>query len=275
MNQFFNFNRFSLLVAKHWADNKKRYLLSVLAFIGLLIGWFIFTILVDSRYPMGQGLQLVTYFFSLFTVGSFYASQYFRDLGSRSKGINFLLVPASSFEKVLCGLLYTVLLFFVVFTLAFYLVDVLMITITKNFITPDIEYPAGQKGLLNVFEAAKIHASPTTTFNVLWIYFSIQSVFLLGSVYFQKYSFIKTIIGGFVIFFLLFCYVYFLYDMMPKGDYANGVFTSYIIKTSGNKDNFLVQLPGWLGQVLYYLFMYGTAPFLYLVTYFRLKEKQV
>ncbi len=273
MNQFFSFHRFSLLVIKHWADNKKRYLLSVLAFIGLLVGWFTFTILIDSRFPMGQGLQLVTYFFSLFTVGSFYASQYFRELGSRSKGINFLLVPASAFEKILCSLLFTVILFFVVFTLSFYLVDIIMVWITRNFIT-DMPYPADQQGLLNVFEAAKIHVSPHTTVNILWIYFTIQSVFLLGSVYFEKYSFIKTIIAGFVLFFILFCVVYFLYDMMPKGDYVNGILTSYVIKTKG-KDDFLVQLPDWFGQVLYYSFMYGTAPFLYIVTYVRLKEKQV
>jgi hypothetical protein len=273
MNQFFNINRFSLLVVKHWADNKKRYLLSVLAFIGLLIGWFTFTILVDSRFPVGQGLQMVTYFFSLFTIGSFYASQYFRELGSRSKGINFLLVPASGFEKVLCSLLYNVVLFFLVFTAAFYLVDILMVWIGQSLVS-DIPYPADQKGLLNVFHAANIHASPRTTVNILWIYFTIQSVFLLGSVYFQKYSFIKTIIAGFVLFFIFFVVVYFLYDMMPKGDYANGILTSYIVKNDGKVD-FLVELPRWFGQLLYYIFMYGTAPFLYIVTYVRLKEKQV
>src|SRR4029079_9839666 len=191
MNQTFNFNRFSLLVVKHWADNKKRYLLSVLAFIGLLVGWYIFTMLIDSRFPMGKGLQMVTYFFTLFTIGSFYASQYFRELGSRSKGINFLLVPASTFEKVLCSLLYAVILFFVVFTAAFYLVNMLGVWVAQNFVS-DIPYPAHERGILNVFETAKLHVNPETTVNILWVYFTIQSVFLLGSIYFEKYSFIKT-----------------------------------------------------------------------------------
>jgi len=273
MNQIFDFNRFSLLVVKHWADNKKRYLLSVLAYMGLLVGWYTFTMLVDSRFPMNQGLQMVTFFFTLFTVGSFYASQYFRELGSRSRGINFLLVPASTFEKVLCGLLYTVVLFFAVFTVAFYLIDILMVWIGQNFVS-DVPYPADQRGILNVFDAARVHVNPETTINILWLYFSLQSIFLLGSVYFEKYSFIKTIIAGFVLFFILFCVVYVSYDMMPKGDYANGILTSYIIRTKGKEDH-LVQLPNWFGQLLYYLFMYGIAPFLYIVTYFRLKEKQV
>lgn len=272
MNQFFNFNRFSLLVAKHWADNKKRYLLSVIAFAGLLIAWFAFTMLIDSRYPMGKGIQMVTYFFLLFVVGAFYANQYFRDLASRAKGINFLLVPASAFEKVLCSLLYTVILFFVVFTAVFYLIDVVMVAIAKGFTL--VEYPDDEKGVLNVYDAARLPFEEKSTINILLIFFAIQSVFLLGSVYFAKYSFIKTIISGFVIFFIIFFFVYFLYDMMPKGEYANGFLTSYHIYNKG-ENGYLVRVPVWLGQILYYLLMYGIAPFLYIVTYFRLKEKQV
>src|SRR5689334_25414744 len=133
MNQTFNFRRFSLLVLKHWADNKKRYGLSFLAFVGLLITWFTFTTLTgfDSQ-PMGRGAQQVTFFLSLFAVGTFYASQYFHDLGSRPKGINFLLVPASAFEKLLCALLYTVLFFFIAFITCFYLVDFLMVNIATS-----------------------------------------------------------------------------------------------------------------------------------------------
>ena len=160
-----------------------------------------------------------------------------------------------------------------VFTISFYLVDSLMVWIGQSLVS-DLKYPPNDQGLLNVFDAARLHVNPETTINILWLYFSLQSIFLLGSVYFEKYSFIKTIIAGFVLFFILFVVVYFLYDMMPKGDYANGILTSYVIRTKG-KEDFLVQLPNWFGQLLYYLFMYGTAPFLYIVTYVRLKEKQV
>jgi hypothetical protein len=270
MNQFFSFKRFSLLVFKHWADNKKRYVLSVIAFIGLMITWFVFTMLVDSDNPMDKGMQLITFCFSLFAVGSFYASQYFRDLGSRAKGINFLLVPASAFEKILCCLLYTVVLFFVVFIAAFYVADILMVTIVKSFVATD----APGRGLLNIFDATNLPFEGGSTINVLLIFFAIQSAFLLGSVYFEKYSFIKTIISGFVVFFVIFCFLFFLYDLMPKGGFADGYLTSYRIDNNG-KDDYLVTIPRWIGQILYYALMYGIAPFLWIVTYYRLKEKQV
>jgi hypothetical protein len=274
MNQFFHFKRFALLVSKHWADNKKRYGLSVVAFIGLLATWFVFTILTRfDNIPMGREVQTVTYFLALFGVGSFYASQYFSDLGSRSKGINFLLVPASTFEKLLCSLLFTVVLFFVVYTAAFYLVDVLMVGIAKTF---DVTTEADAKPTVaNVYSIISIPFNEDTTLNFLLFFFSVQSAFLLGSVYFEKFSFIKTVISGFVIGFIIFCMMlFFSTQLLPNGDYHRGFLTVYRVYIDGVNDR-LVEIPRWIGQVLRVLVMYGTAPFLWMVTYYRLKEKQV
>jgi hypothetical protein len=274
MNQFFSFKRFTLLVLKHWADNKKRYGLSVLAFIGLLITWFVFTMLTgfDDK-PMGKAVQHITFFLSLFAVGTFYASQYFNDLGSRAKGINFLLVPASTFEKLLCGLLYTVILFFVVFTAAFYLVDTLMVAIANTFNTAG--EPAGKVSVINVFKVIILRFNEDSTVNFLLFFFSVQSAFLLGSVYFEKYSFIKTIISGFVAGFILFCMMYFFYEhLLPNGEFHRGFLTSYRVHVDGVNDR-LIHVPGWIGEIFRFLIMYAVAPFLWIVTYYRLKEKQV
>lgn len=274
MNQFFSFRRFSLLVLKHWADNRKRYGLSALAFIGLLITWFVFTMLTEmDPKPMGRGAQQVTFFLSLFAVGTFYASQYFRDLGSRSKGINFLLVPASAFEKLLCSILYTVVLFFVVFVAAYYLVDVLMVAIANSL---PLDNATGEKAsVINVFKITLVRFNRDSTINFLLFFFSVQSVFLLGSVYFEKYSFIKTIIAGFVGGFLLFCLMYFFTQkLLPDGGYPSGFLTAYRVHVDGINDH-LVQVPRWIGEVFRFLMMYSIAPFFWIVTYFRLKEKQV
>jgi hypothetical protein len=268
MNQFFSGKRFTLLVLKHWADNKKRYGLSVLAFIGLLIAWFVFVLLIEDDKPMGDDIQQVTYFLSLFAVGTFYASQYFRDLGSRAKGINFLLVPASTFEKILCSILYTVIFFFVTFTAVFYLVDVLMVTVANTFAGADAT-------VTNIFEVIFFKFSGDSTVKFLFFFFSVQSAFLLGSVYFEKYSFIKTVISGFVGFFIFFCLMYLLYDfLLPRGEYHNGLLTSYRVHIDGVNDR-LVEVPRWIGNMFSILVMYVIAPYLWIVTYYRLKEKQV
>ncbi|PZR28771.1 MAG: hypothetical protein DI535_04910 [Citrobacter freundii] len=273
MNQFFSVSRFSLLVSKHWADNKKRYLFSVVGFILLLVIWFVLTLLVDPHRPMDEELQILTFFFTLFGTGMLYASQYFRDLGSRPKGINFLMVPASAFEKILCGILFTVVIFFAVFTAVFYLVDILMVFIANRFLlTGD---PSAHQPVVNMFRAAILPFDKVSMINMLLLFFAAQSTFFLGSVYFTKYSFIKTVITGFVIFFLLFCLIYLLYArLMPAGEYEDVFLVSYRVVTRG-ADDYLVQLPHWVGVVIHFMIMYAIAPFAWVVTYYRLKEKQV
>lgn len=249
MNQFFSFKRFALLVLKHWSENKKRYVLSVLAFLGLLIAWFVFAMIIEEHHPVPKDVQAVTYFFPLFVAGTFYASQYFRDLGTRAKGINFLLVPASTFEKFLCSLLYTVILFFIIFTASFYLVDILMIAFANNFF--ETGKAVDDTTVVNVFKANVIQFSDGSAINFLLLFFTIQSAFLFGSAYFQKYGFIKTIIAGFVVCFTFFCLMSLLYGGEP-----------------------LLDIP-WIAKVSSFLVMYALTPLLWIMTYFQLKVKQV
>ncbi|MGI8601055.1 MAG: hypothetical protein ACR2KB_17515 [Chitinophagaceae bacterium] len=257
MKQFFSFNRFNLLVLKHWTENKKIYGLSVLAYFGLLLLRFLFSIIVHDHQLMPHDIQQITFFFPLFIIGTFYASQYFSELGSRAKGSNLLLVPASTFEKFLCSLLYTVLLFFVVFTAVYYLLDILMVSITNAVIAAD--EPAQKATVINVFKTEFIQLNSESAINLVLFFFSIQSLFLLGSVHFKKYSFIKTIISGFVVYIILFSLVFFLYrTCVPGGDRPDGP----------------AQIPEWIMQVLV-LLAYIIAPISWIVTYYRLKQKQV
>ena len=270
MNQTFSLHRLGLLIAKHWAENKKRYLLSVLAFVGLFIAWFLFVLLTDPHKPMAEGLQQVTYFFSLFAVGTLYASQQFSDLGSKAKATNYLLVPASHLEKLLCALFYTVLVFFVAFTTAFYSADAVMV-FAANAVAA---LPSETSPVTNVFSAADIGLDWNRNIYLLLIFFALQSAFLLGSIYFSNYSFIKTSIALAILFFAFFT-LFYLYSeaLLPDGGYSHGFLTSYRV-SDGMGESKLVQLPGWIGDALRFLFLYAITPLLWLTTYHRLKEKE-
>src|SRR4051794_17424029 len=108
MNQVFNAGRWSLLVGKHWSENRKQYSLALVAIAGLQLLWFI--IMLGSRgNPMIEpSMQVATYYFGLFVVGCIYGSMLFADLGSKTRGLNYLVVPASQLEKLLCALFYAV-----------------------------------------------------------------------------------------------------------------------------------------------------------------------
>lgn len=253
MNQFFSFKRFGMLVGKHWTENKKRYLLSILAFAGLLIGCFVISLVLQDDNMMEQEFQQTVYFFFLFTVGTFYASQYFRDLGSKTRGSNFLMTPASSFEKFLCGLLFVVVLFFVVFTSLFYLADALMVNLANAFFYETSDH---KLEVVNIFQVALIHITETSQINLLLFFFAVQSAFLMGSATFRKYSFIKTILGLFIIWLIVAMLTFFIYKQnAPDMDAPD--------------------LPASYTQLLRVLAMYVIAPMFWLLTYSRLKNKQV
>jgi hypothetical protein len=249
MNQFFSLKRFRLLVLKHWADNRRRYILSVLAFVGLLTAWFGLTLLMhEDQVPMSQDVQQTTFFFLLFVIGTLYASQYFRDLGSRTKGSNFLLIPASSFEKLLCGILYTAVFFPLVFIVTFYLADSLMVALANAV------FKWGEKArVINIFTVNFFHFNSNRALNFLLFFLSVQSVFLLGSVYFRKYNFIKTIISCFIIWMLAMVVLYAVHNWVTRLD--NGPVPDEITLAT---------------TVLAYII----GPLLWWVAYYRLKAKQ-
>ena len=274
----FSFERWRLLAGRHWAENKKRYLLSFFAFIGLLVFWFVFVLLINQTYYIGYSVQQATYFVCLFVIGSFYASQFFSDLSSQPKGLNFLLTPASTLEKLACGLFYVVPVFFVFFTLAFYIVDVAMVTLA-NVLQTSVQ-SAGtipeKSEVINLFVAPKHNAnSVNISFYLLLLFFAVQSFFLLGSVYFTKFSFVKTAISIFLLFFAAyFIEAYVMHAFLPKGGHGSAFTQFYIVKEDSTRDK-SVALPGWINDVLTTLLRYAFAPLFWIITYYRLKEKEV
>jgi hypothetical protein len=273
----FSFDRWGLLVGRHWAENKKKYILSAIAITSLLAFWFIFLLLVDQSYHLDAQMQHGTYFVCLFVFGGFYASQFFSDLGSQPKGINFLLTPASTLEKLACSLFYAVLLFFVFFTIAFYVVDALMVTLTnaleRSRTNGELREPSE---VINLFFAKKQNAgSVNISFYLMLTFFAVQSFFLLGSVYFSKYSFIKTAIALFLLFLILmFTEEYVMDSFLPKGYHAGRLTTFLTLKADGSGDK-MTALPEWIGRTLNVVFSYAFPPLFWLATYFRLKEKEV
>lgn len=276
MNPSFDFGRWGLLVRQHWIENKKRYLLSIGAMAGILFMWFFFVVISEDTEPMNAMVQRGTYFFLLFIGGCFYASQFYRELGSRSKAINYLLLPSSSLEKLLVSLLYAVVLYFITFTAIFYLVDVIMVTVV-NTIHPTYTEP-GVNGYIRKASVVNVFGWFGVTNGVpffLSAYFAIQAAFLLGSVYFEKYSFVKTVISLFCIFLLIYLVNGFLLEsMLPEGSYLRDIGSFRVFNNEDGAD-YLVELPNGVRDVIIGLVKYGFPFFFWVVTYFRLKEKEV
>jgi hypothetical protein len=277
MQKSFSLQRCALLIAKHWAENKKRYLLSFAAYISLVFVWFVFVMMTDGKDPMAEGLQRITFYFSALVVGPFYASQFFRELGSKSKGTSYLMVPASSLEKVICSLVYAIIFFPLALLAAFYIVDVIAVMIANsshsgyNAVT-DQQGNVLKAKVVNLFGFEHRQERQALYYGILG-FFGIQSAALLGSIYFSQYSYIKTAIA----LTLLFLFIAWFMEKVVSGILPSGNFYDDMTKYSVNEGGQfkLVQLPSWVGNVLEIGLLYGATLTLWTVSYFRLKEKEV
>jgi hypothetical protein len=282
MNQVFDFKRWLFLVGKHWGENRKKYLLSLVALAALLIIWDIFVMLMEQRTPFVVEMQVATYYIGMAIVGCLFGSLIFAEAASGPRAMHFMSVPASIVEKLLCALLYGVVLFFICYTVVFYLVDFTMVKLSNGILEQywkerDPSYIFVEAKVVNVFTKPPNTGPdfPNIFFYFFLLYFNIQSAFLLGSIYFSGYSFIKTCIALLVVFLLVILYMANVLDgFMPKGHFGDGFFT-YIISGKDGEPSRGANLPGWMATSIKFLFMYGFMPLFWIATYFRLKEKEV
>ena len=285
MNQVFDMQRWVLLVRKHWGDNRNKYLLSLGAIAALLFLWFGFLILMDSHGAMSREPQTITFYVGLFLTGSLTASLLFSDLGNKPKALNFLAVPASQVEKILCMIFYGVVVFFVCYTVVFYVVDFLMVKVA-NAVTiarlernrESLEFFTPEK-VMNVFGKFKVSANDNP-FNVLTtilcLFFALQGAYALGSIYFPAYSFIKTTITLLItILLFIFLVAKVLSPMLPDGGNFSGNLSVYQMYKRDYSSMDAILLPSWTGDAMVGYFKYLLAPAFWIATYFRLKEKEV
>jgi len=279
MNQYFSFTRWWMLVTLHWAENRKRYGLGLLAMGGLLCAWFGFIIGVDKYTPMDFFYQYSSYFAGLYFVGCLYASMIFSELGNRAQGIRWLSIPASHLEKLLCALFFSVLLFFVAFTLIFYLVDIPMVKLASHIIVREhYKYQGtnqliGPMGVMNIFSGNGLSIPDRDMF--LLGFFAAQSAFILGSVYFSRYSFVKSAIAVVILMFIAVLFITrVVQGNIPAGWRLSGLgewIRSYNLTGSSG----LVRLPAWFEKSRSFLVEFSVPLIFWFITYFRLKEKEV
>ena len=279
-SESFSWSRWSLLVSKHWAENRKRYLLSLAGFAGMLLVWFSFILTMDKLAPMNTIYQYMTYFVGLYITGTLYASTLFAELGSKRDGIGFLALPASQLEKLLCALLFGIVLFFVAYTVLFYAIDIPMVKLSNrvigalahNWPNTSIRVPPNQ--VYNVFKGDWGPAIEKELHFFLFGFFSVQSAFLLGSVYFPRYSFMKVLVAltlGLLV--VIAVQANLIHFLLPPG-WHNG-WTGWYTEVTDRDLQQYVELPDLAEKAVIHLIQWAPPLLLWLVTWFRIKEKQV
>ncbi|MGN8056852.1 hypothetical protein ACTJKN_11295 [Pedobacter sp. 22163] len=272
MNNTFNINRFGLLLKRQWLDFGKIYLISLVVLLGIVVGFYSYSIpspFKDNNFDYDGNLDM-RFRYPLFLILGFVfisivASSYFNILGQKSRAILELMTPASVFEKFLAGVVYTAIISLFSYLLIFYLTDLAFVKYLNSHL-------GAFKGLLP--KNGAVREVETITYQVFndegyrkycgYFFafpFLITSLFLLGSVYFNRFHYIKTALSVMVFIGLASYLVVKLSIWLMEGKVAN-------------HHNFRKEDKDWVLLTILLVTSIITL-IIWTITYIRLKEKEV
>jgi hypothetical protein len=267
MTTTFSFPRLLQLVRKQWIENSRLYLFSVLALLGMLGIIMIFWVISDGRHYSEDSLYVI-FLFGLYIAGTVFASMSFSMLGNKEKGTYWLAFPASHLEKLLCMIFYNVIVFTIIYCACFFLIKSAAIAYVSSLIA---ENPETYTLRRSVWDSNRSFLGIISYF--IYGFFAVQAFYLLGSVYFSRYSFVITTIIGSV---LIFAFVYYAAELAQSFFNQHGWNGDHLRKYSDDFSTYeRYELAPWISGALALFVKFIWAPVFWVVAWFRLKEKQI
>jgi hypothetical protein len=287
-NKFFSFNRFYLLLRNDLLINYKKYCLAIL--VAFILGFvFLYGSMPRLVYgnEMGNSWNIFTsnryksiFMASIFALGALMGSS-FPDLGSKVKTSNYLLVPASTFEKfssqffirVICGAAIFLVLFWIDARLARAISVMQMVDVKTNLHYANAEnviekFNYGMIFLYNKvnYPVEKIvYFKAIETWGLSFLIISIGLYLFSVKLFFKKLGLVKSIISLVAVFFVMALFmVVFSHVFYPQTIGFDVSLKNYTLQNGVENIEF------WL-----YLIGLVSPAFLLSLGYFKLKEKQL
>jgi len=267
MNSYFSFFRQVLVIQKFWFENRKAMMLMFFALGSILAIWM--GLLLSFRNPgvFKEKSQIWNYFLFLLLSSCLAANFLFSNLNTKAKCISYLLLPASTLEKIICAFLFGVVVFWIGYTLAFYIIDFTMVHIANE--RYGTNWPVINIFRIDQYENPLFNHSCSVMFYEIFI---AQAIAIAGSMYFKSYSFFKTAIVMLVIWVMIVFTIMTSPQLLPTGGFYESVAVYEVLDYGGNK---IVALPVWHKMFIVLFFSFGIGVSLWVTAYFKLKEKEV
>jgi hypothetical protein len=252
---------------KHWMEKRKALLIGLAAYIAIVTAFYIFAMNDDEFKQISRDYQMGIYFWSLFLGGMIYAGLMFNDYSRKETGIFNLLLPASHLEKALVYICFGVIFYWIAFAASFILVEF----ICFQFLDED---PERTFALVQTERDVDI-------FFYNYLFFLVQTLFVLGSIYFRRFAFFKTTIVIVIIFVVALPYLI-GYVKVGDHDYMYNLINitgAWSYDTPGQDPGFvtehvIAELPQLIIYLIYFIGLLIWIGFSSVI-YFRLKEKQI
>ncbi len=245
-NQFFDMDRFLLILKRDLNESAKPMIIAILTICGTLL---IFNLLQILTSEIGvNGFHSGTFIVSTTIMMLVGVSLSFAELRHTSSKVHYLTIPASTFEKLFSKWVIYAIAVPLVFYLCFFSVGALstwFIKLSARNIMPMI-WPS---------------LSEYLSMGSIWM---VQSIFLAGAIYFPKNSFIKTL-GILIVLSLLYAFLSFgmLYLLLHENQ------TQHLSGFNLNLND--IPWPGSTKLIVQLL----VFCFFMLLSYFKLKEEEV
>ena len=262
----FNLRRLGLLFQRYFTERFN----TEAIYWGIMVIAFMF--IRNTLFAM-TGLILIA--------GAFYAARFFREIHSRSNGVAYLMIPATHLEKLTAGIVITFVYYFVMMIIA-YVTGNLIGTFLNNimagidFIKPIglFTYSTVQWSLFENIGYGYVHPliklfgikSMCYMGSIFKVFLVTQSIFLLGSIYFKNNQMLKTLLTVVIIHLLLIFLMYANVRLI--------IFDNIRNMPLPLRQEFGISMENVFEKAIqsFYVFL---IPFFWVVSYFRLTEKQI
>jgi len=251
MNENFSLSRFNNLFVRHLTYNFRSIVLFFSVFgIFMFIVFFLESLI---KKDINYNSQFSTFFFWYILVGLYSASKSFSETSIPERAYQYLTLPVSNVERLLCVIFYSIFL---------YLTGGIILFLIVGFLANNLAASIGNFSFkyldIELIKFIKIYSDTLLPF----------SIFIAGSISFRKHSFLKTIL--FLIIYSLI--ILFIAALIYRIVLSNFNFKDSMIEDNLNfyfldfqhKYNFLVIM-----LLMIFIFL------IWLYTYFKLKEKEV
>lgn len=263
MNDTFNIKRFSWLLKKTLLERP----LQMFGLIGLTVLISLLMYAICKTLAGFEEAQNLSFIFGLVGGGSFLASFVFNYFSSNSAGSSYLTLPASHFEKWLCGILIIGIFFTILFLVIYRVIDSTFVSLFHNSLDPqDPYYKEKYESVhilpLNGFVASKAYM----------MYLNSIGAMLVGSLYFNKSGYIKTALIVCVLYigghFLNYLIANLVFDSIDKA------LPYYCVFIPVGKDFGKVLLPDYASEAVDICILFVVPTIFYLAAFIRLQEKE-
>ena len=267
MNAIFDFKRAGLLIRRYFIER----------FHGELIFWIASIIVMMFLRNIPASLWIFAIIYCIFRTGLF-----FREIHSPTNRINYFMIPATQIEKFVVSLLLTIVYFWAVMFVTYVIGNILgtwinnllanigLLSNMLGFHHSDLNWVLFNStpniALVTVNGMPANVGATHTLLTVLVEILAMQSIFILGGIYFKKNSVVLTILTLVIIGFILVL--------------IGGIEARYLI-TDAIKDNGINQFVDTIVhhtgrlEIIKYIFACLLVPYLWITSYIRLTEKEV